>query len=99
MRYATYISILLLVGCNSPDNSPEITAGRKANIIAWGKRLIECPTADVSVTSYTAGDSSPWTYPQTLSIVGCGIKVCCSHVYGGWSCFACKKEQWYGGGP
>lgn len=97
MRYATYISILLLLlGCNAP----EITAGKKANTIAWGKRLIECPTADVSVTSYTAGDSNPWIDPQTLSIVGCGLKVCCSHIYpGGWSCFSCKKEQWYGGGP
>jgi len=82
---------------------------RDNKIKSWytqlGRDLIECPTAEVAVTSTHHEDGRlAWDeYIRSWSVTGCGLKVCCFHDFdhtkrNGQSCFPCKKEQWYQNG-
>lgn len=82
---------------------------RDNRIKSWytklGRDLIECPTAEVAVTSTHHEDGRlVWDEDiRSWTITGCGMKVCCFHDFehtkrNGQSCFPCKKEQWYQNG-
>jgi hypothetical protein len=82
--------LALLVGCQA-----ERQLANKADINKWGQSLIDCPTAEVVVTSWHGSTKLVWSDVDTFYIVGCGLKVCCSHHRLFPACFPCKKEQWY----
>lgn len=69
--------ILLLVGCSRPESK---------DYTDWGRELIDCPDAVTEITSHEYDVA-------TLKITGCGLKICCSHVYNGYSCFGCKVSE------
>lgn len=77
-------------GCDPNDSKKHYTQ--------WGRALIDCPTADVSVTWSGENNKLTWNIVEALSITGCGLKICCDSVRDGYSCFPCKKEEWYGKG-
>jgi hypothetical protein len=76
---------LVLFGC---EQTSEDKAIELSTLTKWGQVLIDCPTAQATITSHSA---------RTLFITGCGLKICCCRVYGetNYSCFPCRKEQWY----
>jgi hypothetical protein len=76
---------LVLIGCNETKDA------ESSRLTKWGRNLIDCPTASITVTS----SNSVNDIVRTLFITGCGLKVCCSNVSGYFSCFPCKKDQWY----
>lgn len=93
MKVLPLICLLFLVGCGKA--SPQEQLATKARLTYWGRALIDCPTAEVSVTSSTNSDKPIWDHVSTLYIIGCGLKVCCSSSQGVRSCFPCRKEGWY----
>jgi len=74
---------LMLLGCQrlTPDQQ---MAAQKDHLTKWGRYLIDCPTAQVTMTSRSEDGF-------TFFITGCGLKVCCA----GTSCFSCIKKDWY----
>lgn len=83
------ILLLFIVGCEKDDDKESIV-----NLTKWGRVLIDCPTAGVVVNKANYGNYNGYYLGHTVHITGCGLKVCCSQ--GGiYSCFPCKKDQWY----
>jgi hypothetical protein len=90
MRYL--ILLFLLFGCHS---TPEDEAAYKNNMNKWARYLIDCPTAEITITSSSDGKMLS-SNDDTYFIMGCGLKICCIHDNrGADSCFPCRKEQWY----
>lgn len=85
MKYVVFC--LFLIGCDFNEQE-------KHRITTEGKALVECPTADVTLTSPIQPCS--WECARTITITGCGLKVCCYVGHSDLNCFPCKKDEWYG---
>jgi hypothetical protein len=95
MKHLPLIFLLFLVGCSA---NPKEQLETKESFIKWGRALIDCPTADVVVTSSRYSDKPIWDHVSTFYVIGCGFKVCCSSSGSerdARSCFPCRKEGWY----
>lgn len=79
---------LMLFGCTSVSSDQQMTI-KKNQLTKWGRYLIDCPTAQVTMTS-TNGDGE-----YTFFITGCGLKICCNDSAQISSCFSCIKKDWY----
>ena len=85
---------LLIVGCANANTENT----NKVRFTKWARNLIDCPTAEVSLTGSrisSQNDKLSWNSVDTFYIIGCGLKICCSYHDGSRNCFPCRKEGWY----